>query len=256
MTIFLFLISLAALAGIAIIIGRHLSDLAIIQVQTIAKEREADVRGEILLRRLREKWKVQRGNARTKLGPILSLAKQWFHELHARAKELESRYHPDTAPKKSPAEAVTEFLTKATTAAARDDAREAEAAFIEVVGIDPRNAEAYRGLGALYNKARDYAHARETYEFLAKLVPAETDVLLRLQEITALQGDAAAAFEYIKRAAELESQNPKILDILLEMSILVGDSSEARSAWERLRESNPENQKLTELKERIDKMPL
>lgn len=256
MTIFLFLISLAALAGIAFIIGRHLSDLAIIQVETITKEREADVRGEILVRRLREKWKLLSGNARTKLGPLFRMGKQWFHELHARAKELESRHRHDVAPQKSPAESVTEFLTKATTAAARGDTREAEAAFIEVVGIDPRNAEAYRGLGALYSEARDYAHARETYEFLAKIVPAETDVLLRLQEITALQGDAAAAFEYIRRAVELEPQNPKILDILLEMSILVGDSSEARAAWERLRESNPENQKLAELKERIDKMPL
>ncbi|MEK7516119.1 MAG: tetratricopeptide repeat protein [Patescibacteria group bacterium] len=256
MTVFLFLISLAALAGIAVIIGRHLPDLAIIQVETIAKERESHVRGEILTRRLQEQWKERWEKARTKLGPLFRAAKQWFHELHARAKELESRYRHDATPQKSPAEAITEFLTKASTAAARGDTREAEAAFIEVVSLDPRNAEAYRGLGVLYSEARDYAHARETYEFLAKLAPSETDILLRLQEIAVLQGDHAAAFGYIRRAAELHPQNPKILDILLDMSILVGNSAEARAAWERLRESNPENQKLGELKERIEKMPL
>lgn len=164
----------------------------------------------------------------------------------------------------------------------------AERLFIEVIKTNPREAEAYRGLGKTYLAMEKLKEAKETFEFLAKLKTDEDRVYNYLGMVAEAQGKKAEAIRYFEeavrlndrlavrfydlgrmyasakrpavalrnfaRAAEIEPNNPKYLDQLLEMSIITGDVDLAQEVYDRLRLTNPENQKLPEFKQRIEEM--
>lgn len=168
------------------------------------------------------------------------------------------------------------------------DLTTAERLFIEVIKINPREAEAYRGLGKTYLAMEKLKEAKETFEFLAKLKPDEDRVYNYLGMVAEAQGKKAEAIRYFEeavrlndrlavrfydlgrmyasakrpaaalrnfaRATEIEPNNPKYLDQLLEMSIITGDVDLAQEVYDRLRLTNPENQKLPEFKQRIEEM--
>ena len=164
----------------------------------------------------------------------------------------------------------------------------AERLFIEVIKTNPREAEAYRGLGKTYLAMEKLKEAKETFEFLAKLKPDEDRVYNYLGMVAEAQGKKAEAIRYFEeavrlndklavrfydlgrmyvsakrpaaalrnfaRAAEIEPNNPKYLDQLLEMSIITGDVDLAQEVYDRLRLTNPDNQKLPGFKQRIEEM--
>ncbi|MEK7189520.1 MAG: tetratricopeptide repeat protein [Patescibacteria group bacterium] len=164
----------------------------------------------------------------------------------------------------------------------------AERLFIEVIKTNPREADAYRGLGKTYLAMEKLKEAKETFEFLAKLKPDEDRVYNYLGMVAEAQGKKAEAIRYFEeavrlndrlavrfydlgrmyasakrpaaalrnfaRAAEIEPNNPKYLDQLLEMSIITGDVDLAREVYDRFRLTNPDNQKLPEFKQRIEEM--
>ncbi|MBI5023066.1 MAG: tetratricopeptide repeat protein [Candidatus Magasanikbacteria bacterium] len=164
----------------------------------------------------------------------------------------------------------------------------AERLFIEVIKSNPREAEAYRGLGKTYLAMEKLKEAKETFEFLAKLKPDEDRVYNYLGMVAEAQGKKAEAIRYFEeavrlndklavrfydlgriyasakrpaaalrnfaRAAEIEPNNPKYLDQLLEMSIITGDVDLAQEVYDRFRLTNPDNQKLPEFKQRIEEM--
>lgn len=164
----------------------------------------------------------------------------------------------------------------------------AERFFIEVIKTNPREAEAYRGLGKTYLAMKKLKEAKETFEFLAKLKPNEDRVYNYLGMVAEAQGKKAEAIRYFEeavrlndrlavrfydlgrmyasvkrpaaalrnfaRAIEIEPNNPKYLDQLLEMSIITGDVDLGQEVYDRLRLTNPENQKLPEFKQRIEEM--
>ncbi len=164
----------------------------------------------------------------------------------------------------------------------------AERFFIEVIKTNPREVEAYRGLGKTYLAMEKLKEAKETFEFLAKLKPDEDRVYNYLGMVAEAQGKKAEAIRYFEeavrlndklavrfydlgrmyasvkrpaaalrnfaRAAEIEPNNPKYLDQLLEMSIITGDVDLAREIYDRLRLTNPDNQKLPGFKQRIEEM--
>lgn len=189
------------------------------------------------------------------------------------------------APATSPAD---DILRQAEKSREAGDLPTAERLFIEVIKTNPREAEAYRGLGKTYLAMKKLKEAKETFEFLAKLKPVEDRVYNYLGMTAEAQGKKAEAIRYFEeavrlndklavrfydlgwmyasvkrpaaalrnfaRATEIEPNNPKYLDQLLEMSIITGDVDLAREVYDRLRLTNPENQKLPEFRQRIEEM--
>jgi tetratricopeptide (TPR) repeat protein len=165
---------------------------------------------------------------------------------------------------------------------------EAEKLYIEVLTLNERNTQAYKGLGKLYLIKKDYEQAKETFEFLLRLTQDDPFIYKSLGEIAATKGDLKMAEEdylksleidkedietYLKlaetylnldnpqkafaiaeQAATIKPNDPRILDFLIEISIIVQDKATALKVYHQLKEVNPENQKLSELKERIDKL--
>lgn len=165
----------------------------------------------------------------------------------------------------------------------------AEKKYIAAIRIDPKNAEAYSGLGDVYRKQGQIAEAEETYKFALQLHHSDEGLIMKLAELCeeegktedAIQyyeqavllndsissrfaklaellssiGQYSTAFEAIKQALDLEPQNSKYLDMMIEISIIVGNKAYAEQAYHNLRMANPENQKLPVLKDKIDKMP-
>ncbi|TSC84967.1 MAG: methyltransferase FkbM family [Parcubacteria group bacterium Gr01-1014_13] len=165
---------------------------------------------------------------------------------------------------------------------------EAEEIFISAIKVDPKSAAAYRGLGDTYLAKDSIEEARQTYKFLTKMQPDDDGVLVKLAKIAEEQGDLEEAIQYfqqavlindsfsprfyhlaellvrvgqpevavesILQAVELESQNPKYLDLLIEIAIICGNKDLALKGYNDLRLVNPEQQKLNSFKDRIDKM--
>jgi Flp pilus assembly protein TadD len=165
---------------------------------------------------------------------------------------------------------------------------EAESDFVEAIKLDHKNLEAYRGLGELYWQQEDLRQAKETYEFLSRLVPTEASVLERLAVLSQKIGDLAAAeayylkaiagakqnaalyfalaeiyqqvgennlsFKTLLEAQRLEPNNAKIIDKLIEISIILKDSEAAKQFLAHLKNLNPENQKILEWEEQISQL--
>lgn len=186
------------------------------------------------------------------------------------------------------ASSADDLLKRGEKARESGDLPTAERLFIEMIKTNPREAEAYRGLGKTYLAMKKLKEAKETFEFLAKLKPDEDRVYNYLGMAAEAQGKKAEAIRYFEeavrlndklavrfydlgrmyasvkrpaaalrnfaRATEIEPNNPKYLDQLLEMSIITGDVDLGQEVYDRLRLTNPENQKLPEFKQRIEEM--
>jgi tetratricopeptide (TPR) repeat protein len=165
---------------------------------------------------------------------------------------------------------------------------QAESAFIAAIKMDVKAAGAYRGLGEVYLNKGSVEEAKQTFAFLLQLEPENDAVMVKLAEIAESQNNLDEAIEYYQRAVvsndalsprfahlaelllkvgqpivakeavlqavELEPQNPKYLDLLIETAILCQDKNLAGEAYQSLRLVNPENFKLSEFKDRINKI--
>lgn len=164
----------------------------------------------------------------------------------------------------------------------------AEKKYIEAVRLDPKNVEAYYGLGNVYYVQDQIEEALETLKFVLQLDENDIKTLVKLAEIEEERNDIETAVEYYQRvvlvednnphrfakladllveikkydtaleavaqAVEIEPQNPKYLDKMIEISVLCDNKKVAEETYQKLRMVNPENQKLVSLKVRIDEM--
>lgn len=183
---------------------------------------------------------------------------------------------------------ATALLKEAEAAVEQKDLELAEKKYIEAIRLDPKNQDAYFGLGNVYLEKSELEDAEEAFMYLTRLNSQHDGGLVKLAEIAEERGNIEKAIEYyeksllvedskaprfikiaelmlsidktdtaqeaVKQAVELETQNPKYLDMMVEVSIKCGDKESAEEAFQRLRMVNPENQKLDVFKERIGEM--
>ncbi|MCX6784415.1 MAG: tetratricopeptide repeat protein, partial [Candidatus Komeilibacteria bacterium] len=183
-------------------------------------------------------------------------------------------------------QAASVKLQEAQKALAADRVVEAEKILLQVIAVDPHNVGAYRGLGEVYRRQKNYDQAKEVFEFLLKLNDKDPLAYLGLADLAEAKGDLLTASqeyhrvltldtanvpsylalaktyqamgqtneaqEVIKQGLEVEPRNVVLLDFLIEISIILQDQPEAIKAWEKLQIVNPDNQKLSELREQID----
>jgi tetratricopeptide (TPR) repeat protein len=213
-----------------------------------------------------------------------------FHAAYIKLIQLDRFYKQAKAPLAKIAPSVQDRI-QSLIDEARSLARDlkwadAERRYLEVLSIDNRNVDAYKGLGNLYLKQRLYPQAHETFEFLVKIRKADDACYAGLAEIAEAEGDVMTAeamrikalelqprradrhaelaefylsrsqpgkaWPLAKRAADLEPKSAKYLTTAIEAAVQTGNHAEARRRYDKLRLISSDSQKLQSLKERID----
>lgn len=188
------------------------------------------------------------------------------------------------------AEQVTALCVEARAFFEKELFEEAERKYIAAVAFDPKSMEAYEGLGELYFAKKDYDAARATYAHIVKLNERNAAAYARLGAIASASGNLPEAEQDYEKALALsndlvsshldlgevhrtmgkheealknfldaraiESRNPRVLDALLETAIMVKNKVLAEEVFAELKAVNPENQKLAEIAENIQALPV
>lgn len=166
---------------------------------------------------------------------------------------------------------------------------EAEKNYIEIISLDPKNVSAYIGLAKAYFNQDKYKEAEEVARHVVESLDSASELawafLGRALKAQSKWADAADAFKHalklnplmakrwidlgdcykeegglaeaigaFRKAAEIEPNNPRVLDQLIGISIISGDKRLAREAFLQLQAVNPENQKLVEWEAQIGDM--
>lgn len=292
-SLILILIIIGCLVAIGVILFRKFPKVAAINLKTTPVIKQLEVKRRLLEERLQRKFSNTGNKTLSLLKPLGKLLgakiKSWCRKISELEEEYRQKVLKSSFKDKIQAQQyANRLLSQAEELIRQDKLPAAEKKYIEILTLDEKNVTAYKGLGELYLKQKDYEHARETFEFLLKLNEDDPFVYRSLGEISLGKGDlkkaqeqylrsleldaaniatyldlaevylnldeADKAFEITSQAAGLEPLNPRILDFLIEVSIIVRDKEAALKAFHQLKESNPENQKLAELKEKIDKL--
>lgn len=257
----------AALLVILITIIRKFPVLAILDVENIPGEKEARFKKKIITQRVERDLAHWEG----------FFGRLWLHFikylsslLHARQEDLRKTKIGIRAAGRLPwperQRRIKELATSADDLLKKEDFPAAEQKLVEIISLDTHNLDAFFRLGGLYESQRRWPEARETYEYCLKLLRQHKhdeeivgdltpqEVFFALAETARGAENLESALENAAEALELEPNNPRYLDLILDLSIMKKDKELATVFWEKLAAANPENQKLSEWREKIDRL--
>ena len=288
-------IAASALIFMGVILLRHWKEIRLLNPDTIKEERERQKLDELLLQRFQRMGKDRFVPVKTIVQRGLLAGKKAYHAAYLRLVQLEKYYKQAKAPFATMIAPSTKDRIKLLLDDARSLARDlkwadAERRYLEVLGIDQRNLDAYKGLGTIYLKQKLYPQATETFEFLVKTKKADDASYAALGEIAESEGnwvkaeemrkkavelrprlpnrhaeladlyistkEYAKAWAHAKRSSELDPKSAKYLELSLEAAILLGDRNEAKRRYDKLRLLSEDRPKLQALKEKIDQIDL
>jgi len=264
MDILAWLLALASLAIIVYIIVRKFPILANIDVNQIAAERQAELKKKILSDKL--KRSLVRGWKRVlkvlaPAGRVIAAAAGW---LYNKLISLRDSYGDDGSTLgDNPEKRLAVLFAEAQDLARKGEFAKAESKYIEIIGLDSRNYKAFELLAENYLERESYEEAKETLTHVIKL---GEQLKKNGQEIGDMEmarsfftlglvylkmSQAGLATEQLKRALELEPNNPRYLDKMVEVCIMTKDVANGRQYCQRLEVVNPGNKKLKEIKVRL-----
>lgn len=292
MLVALILLALAVVV-IAVVLGRRFGQAALLDVETIAAERQKQVKERLALERLKRSASAVGDRIKGTFAPVGKVVSTGAKSMYDKVLSLEKKYQEERRTSARPLkegerDQVSALLDIAADLLEEGRFGEAEQEFIKVVSLDARNVAAYRGLARIYIETKQLDQARETVDFLLKIKPGNAESFAMRSEIAYLRGDLRVAEEEMSKACDADVENstycvdlaqilfevkkyteaaermrtaltkdqnnPKYLDFLVETSILSGDARGAESALERLKAVNPENQKISEFEKRVKGM--
>lgn len=266
-----FIIILISLSVIIVIVVRKFSALASLDVDNIPAEKEARFKEKLISERLKRSFMKWGFKFQKNFSPVLtSISKSlsWSYDM---LKEIKEKYGPqkkltevDLDKKISDLYSKTEELIK------NDNFAEAEKNLIEIIGISSKDLKAFKMLAELYYDKKNYEEAKQTYEHVLHLIDdniqkegdnvsqeslsEKAEVYFDLSLICRDSGIANESSQNIKKALEIEPNNPRFLDTLLEISIINKDKDSALEAFDKLKKADPENKKLVEIEEKIKEL--
>lgn len=279
-------------------VSRKFSQVANLDVHNLPEELESQKKKQLLSKRLEERARHMRDVWKQRLWPLVKVwgilqlkfriyfgkvERLWHHE-----QTLKNKLKKKIVKTPVSREQVDNLVQQGEQWFQNKDYERAEELFIEAIKLDVKCQAAYRGLGDTYLAKGQLEEAKETYQFLLQLHPHDDIVMVKLGEISEIQGKLEEAIGYYQQAAlendslstrfyhlaelllrvgqpvtakeaivqavELEPKNPKYLDLLIEIAIICGDQSLAKDSYNELRLVNPDNRKLVEFKEKIEVM--
>ncbi|HEU0051474.1 MAG TPA: hypothetical protein VFQ60_05480 [Patescibacteria group bacterium] len=288
--IFAFVIAFAALVWVILLVRKHWKEIRLLDPLSIKEERERQ-RREALLKRRFERLNADKIQPFRRLGEKMKRRVNHFYQkTYARLQAFESFYknikHPFSTVTPSTRERISTLLHEARALIRDLKWADAERRYLEVLSLDPRHAEAYKGLGFIYLKQKLFPQAKETFQFLIKMKEADDSTYAGLAEIAEAEEDKseaeswhlkavessprqahrhaqlaqfyldrhelAKAWPSAKRASDLEPLSAKYLELSLEIALQLGDRKEARHRYDRLRLLTEDRTKYQIWKEKVE----
>lgn len=237
------------------IIGRHLSELRVLNVDSIPGAREKKIKISILRERLRRMaqghgrvLKVLLAPVRAGVGRVGERAKQKIARLEL-AYEQARRLALGTRGKRTAQ--ILGLVREAEEFERQEKFEEAEKKYIAVITLDSKNIDAYEGLGHLYLGQKKFDESRQAFNHILKLRKVDASVQVALGEVALAEGKPEEALPHFKKAVARRPGNPKYLDFMIETALAAGSKTDAESGLRLMRKTNPENQKIPEWERRV-----
>lgn len=251
----------ASLAAIAVIVARKFPRLRLLDTRSTLGDRNAQVKGDLLARRLQRKFHVASMWTKEHAQPALQKVGGGYRRMVKRVETLEEEYRQRSHRLRAGTDADTLqkiglLLEEAETFLKEGELEEAEKKYIEIVALAPESVEAFVGLGAVYTEKKDLAHAAESLLYAIKLTPDDAHLHRALAETYRAANDLSKALASLQQAVVLEPNDPKNLDALLEVCLATKQRALAERTLQQLRTANPDNQKLGEFADQIKAMPV
>ncbi len=261
--------------------------------QNEVKEKQAEIKKRLLEKKLEKK--IARLKDSVLNLPWAYAAKLFKETRHKVSKELKKRNLSPrgfklnwkikrSLPKKE--NQPMDYLLQAKVFLKKHKLDEAEEMFIKVLEHDPKNVEAYMGLGKIYVARNDLATAEEAYRYIVKIKPKFlegykelgrlfenikkwTELKELMEEIIGLGHHEAWAHAYLglayrrlgypekaeehfERAVAIEPRSEKWLDYLIETAIINKNKNLALKAFNTLSQLSVDAIKLQGYRDKID----
>jgi tetratricopeptide (TPR) repeat protein len=271
-----------SLLVVIFIVVRKFSALAALDVENLPIVKEGRFKEQIISNRLKRKLTKWTSKISRWIMNASNLAGKGFVLILKKLEVLKEQYRSEEAPLKraggaAEKEKMDRLLNEYLESYNKEDFQTAEKSLIEVISLDSKNIKAFKNLGELYSRTRQFTEARQTLEHILKLIEVEevnayrqassngnqgesqelarerAKILIDLALACRESGDNKDALKYNKKALEIEPNNPRYLDSMLEISIILKDKISAFDALKKLEEVNPENNKISDFKEKISK---
>lgn len=285
-----FFIAAAAFAMAAYILWHHWEKIRLFDPESLKEEQHRQKRAEVIRRRF-ERMHSDRVQPFKRLGRhVARAASQSYQAMYERLQAFESMYknvkNPLAAMAPSTRERIKMLLSEGRSLTRDLKFADAERRYLEVLALDGRQADAYKGLGQIYLKQKLYPQAKETYEFLLKIKKADDGVYAGLAEIAEAEGNMSQveamrlkavqasprqahrhaelaqyyleqnqlvhAKEAATRALDLEKNSAKYTELALEIAIARKDAKEARLRFDRVRVLSDDQTRFQGWREKID----
>jgi tetratricopeptide (TPR) repeat protein len=272
-----------SLGAIIIIVARKFAVLANLDINTIQAEREQKTKERIISSRLKRNYFNYYNRTLNFLRPIGEKIGNSLHAMFNKLMEMKEGYTKDDDKTGSlqNSTGVEKIIMEAREQKDKEEWDKAEQKYIEYIGKESGSIEAFRELGEVYYRRKDFHEAKETLEHAIKLLEkkynefffsdtqeiksenkAEKDaaglllaeIYFDLSLVEKAVNNNQGALVIIDKALKMQPNNPRYLDTKFEISIINKDKGKAYEAYEKLKEVNPENQKLDELKGRLSEL--
>lgn len=250
-----------------------------LDVSTVPAARKAEVRDRILMERMKRSSRKSKEAVRKGASPLFKGLGGMVKKLFKKVYDLETKYKKE-AETKHPLKAgelkqkVKNLLKEAHKLAKDEKYQEAEKIYIEIISLDPRNQDTYKGLTDLYIEMKEYEQALQTAEFILKLEKKNSKEVERTSEtgekyrtvsnandlacaysdigyLYEMIGDKDKSAESYNKALDLEPNNPKNITQMMAVYIDQKKKSKALELLAHLEKINPQNQKLSEYRDSI-----
>lgn len=249
----LIVLAVSALVALVVVL-RHVPQLSVLDVDTIKEERTKRLKDRIILERFGRLHAKQFAWLR-KLGTeAVSAVSKAGRRSVQRLYKLEQYYQrlkqvPGTTSAADP-NAIKRSLDQAEEFVRDDEMVQAEKIYIEIISHNPKNVDAYEGLGNLYMKNHQHEQARETLRFALRLDADNASVLMSLGQLETAQDNHKEALDALRKAIAIRPKNPKYLDAYVEAALAGKSPADAEKGIGLLKEVNPDNQKIADFEAR------
>lgn len=283
-------IVLVSILAMLWMIAEHWGDLQLLDPMTIKEERQKKERQELMNRRF-ERVSAERSASlgRAFRGLWRSL-RDSYRAFYRRLRALDATYqkvkNPLASMEPSQKERIQLLLTEAKSLARDLKWAEAERRYLDILQLDPRHIDAYKGIGIIYLKQKLFPQAKETFEYLLKTKKADDATFAGLADIAEVEGDIHAAESYrvqaaqaspkqafrhaelaqfyfnrqrpedawepIERAISLEKQSIKYLELAFDIALSNGMKTKAKELYQKLRMLCEDSDKMAHWKEKLE----
>jgi len=254
------ILMVVSLVVAGVVLARRLPQLRVLDVGTLSEERAKRVKEAIILQRFDRLKSEKLGSvsksavagvkALSDLGRRATQRLYRLEQYYQRLKSASAHAGHGTDP-----ETIKRLLAEADAFVKEGEFIQAEKRYIEVVSHNPKNVDAYEGLGNLYFKNKQYDQSREALAFALRLAPDDASVHMSLADLDLVEGKPAAAVAHLRESVEKRPANPKYLDSYIEASFAAKLRDDAEKGIARLKAANPENQKIPDFEARLAALP-